>query len=76
MAEEIVAVRLGVKLGDIRFSMTAYGVARDIDIVAKRDVYRFATSDLDYVEISVPWYTPLSRQLALVAEQFKVKMDG
>ena len=66
------AIRIGADLGDVRFSMMAYGVAVDVDIEAKRDIFRFATADpWEDVKISVSWNSHLSRQLMLVVEQFK-----
>lgn len=59
----------GVRLGDVEISMKTYGVAIDVDIAGKRDVFRFATAEpMEDVEISVPWDSRLSRSLYGVIE--------
>jgi len=68
-----VAYRIGVQLGDVRLSMMSYGVAVDVDIDGRRDVFRFATADpLEYVEISVPWESQLSCQMGSLLENVAV----
>lgn len=71
MTEEPVAIQFGITLDDMRLSVAAYRVAVDIDVENCHDVFRFAVVPIEDVEISVPWDSPLSRQLKLVAEQFK-----